>query len=216
MADVHDQAAELARYDDGGHGWHGQPDPRKPGAVGHRRQVGQAVVRGHDALALENLRPKFLAKSTMARKAADAAISATKAALGAQHNPLEAFRPEAGSVATSKFPKAGPERSATNGGSSPSPPCAGIAPRLSLDNSNAARASEVLGIRGVDLDWGDQLLRVSRKGSDDAQWLSTSADSFVWLRLYLADLGPLAPGERSGEPCGAAIVGTYCTSTAQL
>ncbi|REK86688.1 transposase [Streptomyces inhibens] len=39
------------------------------------------VVRDHDALAVEDFRPKFLAKSTMARKAADAAIGATKAAL---------------------------------------------------------------------------------------------------------------------------------------
>jgi putative transposase len=39
------------------------------------------VVRDHDALAVEDFRPKFLAKSTMARKAADAAIGATKSAL---------------------------------------------------------------------------------------------------------------------------------------
>jgi putative transposase len=39
------------------------------------------VVRDHDAIAVEDFRPKFLAKTTMARKAADAAIGATKAAL---------------------------------------------------------------------------------------------------------------------------------------
>ncbi|MEJ8661923.1 RNA-guided endonuclease TnpB family protein [Streptomyces sp. MS1.AVA.4] len=39
------------------------------------------VVTDHDALAVEDFRPKFLAKSTMARKAADAAIGATKQAL---------------------------------------------------------------------------------------------------------------------------------------
>jgi hypothetical protein len=66
---------------------------------------------------------------------------------------------------------------------------------LSLDISNAARASEVLGIRSADLDWGDQPVRVSRKGSDDAQWLPTSPDSFVWLRLYLAELAPLEPND---------------------
>ncbi|WP_223838486.1 zinc ribbon domain-containing protein [Saccharopolyspora pogona] len=32
----------------------------------------------HDVIAVEDCRPKFLAKTTMARKAADAAISATK------------------------------------------------------------------------------------------------------------------------------------------
>lgn len=39
------------------------------------------VVRDHDAIAVEAFRPKFLAKTTMARKAADAAIGATKTAL---------------------------------------------------------------------------------------------------------------------------------------
>ncbi|MFD9848462.1 RNA-guided endonuclease InsQ/TnpB family protein [Streptomyces parvus] len=39
------------------------------------------VVRDHDAIAVEDFRPRFLAKTTMARKAADAAIGATKTAL---------------------------------------------------------------------------------------------------------------------------------------
>ncbi|WP_406477248.1 RNA-guided endonuclease InsQ/TnpB family protein [Streptomyces platensis] len=45
------------------------------------RKWAKRVVRNHDALAVEDFRPKFLAKSSMARKAADAAIGATKAAL---------------------------------------------------------------------------------------------------------------------------------------
>ncbi|MEV0374626.1 transposase [Streptomyces sp. NPDC050636] len=45
------------------------------------RKWAKHVVRDHDALAVEDFRPKFLAKTTMARKAADAAIGATKAAL---------------------------------------------------------------------------------------------------------------------------------------
>lgn len=45
------------------------------------RKWAKRVVRDHDALAVEDFRPKFLAKSTMARKAADATIGATKAAL---------------------------------------------------------------------------------------------------------------------------------------
>ncbi|RVU21404.1 transposase [Streptomyces antnestii] len=45
------------------------------------RKWAKRVVTDHDALAVEDFRPKFLAKSTMARKAADAAISATKQAL---------------------------------------------------------------------------------------------------------------------------------------
>ncbi|MFD3995985.1 RNA-guided endonuclease InsQ/TnpB family protein [Streptomyces sp. NPDC058583] len=45
------------------------------------RKWAKTVVRDHDALAVEDFRPKFLAKSTMAHKAADAAISTTKRAL---------------------------------------------------------------------------------------------------------------------------------------
>ena len=45
------------------------------------RKWAKKVVRDHDAIAVEDFRPKFLAKTTMARKAADAAIGATKAAL---------------------------------------------------------------------------------------------------------------------------------------
>ncbi|WP_405521064.1 RNA-guided endonuclease InsQ/TnpB family protein [Streptomyces canus] len=45
------------------------------------RKWAKRVVGDHDAIAVEDFRPKFLAKSTMARKAADAAIGATKKAL---------------------------------------------------------------------------------------------------------------------------------------
>jgi len=45
------------------------------------RKWAKSVVRDHDAIAVEDFRPKFLAKTTMARKAADAAIGATKRAL---------------------------------------------------------------------------------------------------------------------------------------
>ncbi|MEV7446538.1 transposase [Streptomyces sp. NPDC091204] len=45
------------------------------------RKWAKAVVRDHDVIAVEDFRPRFLAKTTMARKAADAAIGATKTAL---------------------------------------------------------------------------------------------------------------------------------------
>ncbi|MGW4825903.1 zinc ribbon domain-containing protein, partial [Streptomyces sp. NPDC004227] len=45
------------------------------------RKWAKALVREHDAIAVEDFRPKFLARSSMARKAADAAIGATKKAL---------------------------------------------------------------------------------------------------------------------------------------
>ena len=59
---------------------------------------------------------------------------------------------------------------------------------LAITISSAARAAEILGLRGVDVDWGEQLVRVRRKGSRAEQWLPASPEAFVWLRLYLADL----------------------------
>lgn len=92
--------AKLARYDR----MMARRKPKKgqPGSKGYReakklrakvykkiarqradtgRKWAKKVVRDHDAIAVEDFRPKFLAKTTMARKAADAAIGATKAAL---------------------------------------------------------------------------------------------------------------------------------------
>ncbi|MFE1307568.1 RNA-guided endonuclease InsQ/TnpB family protein [Streptomyces sp. NPDC058755] len=45
------------------------------------RKWAMKVVRDHDAIAVEDFRPKFLARTSMARKAADAAIGATNKAL---------------------------------------------------------------------------------------------------------------------------------------
>jgi putative transposase len=45
------------------------------------RKWAKKVVRDHDVIAVEDFRPRFLARTTMARKAADAAIGATKQAL---------------------------------------------------------------------------------------------------------------------------------------
>jgi len=45
------------------------------------RKWAKKVVRDHDVIAVEDFRPRFLAKSTMARKAADAAIATAKAEL---------------------------------------------------------------------------------------------------------------------------------------
>jgi integrase/recombinase XerD len=81
---------------------------------------------------------------------------------------------------------------------------------LALAVSSAARAGELIQLRGGDVDWGEQLIRVRRKGSDAEQWLAASRDAFVWLRLYLADLPALAANDplwwtlrqRGGVPGG--------------
>jgi integrase len=66
---------------------------------------------------------------------------------------------------------------------------------LALGISNGARASELLGVRGADLDWGEQLVRVCRKGTGVEQWLPASPEVFVWIRLYLAELDALEPND---------------------
>ena len=59
--------------------------------------------------------------------------------------------------------------------------------------STGARAAELLGARGGDVDPGQQLITVVRKGSRAVQQLPASADAFVWLRLYQVSLAGRAP-----------------------
>jgi integrase len=66
---------------------------------------------------------------------------------------------------------------------------------LALDISTGARAAELLGLRGADIDWGRQLICVRRKGTKALQWLPASPDAFVWLRLYVAEVGEVGPDE---------------------
>ena len=75
---------------------------------------------------------------------------------------------------------------------------------LALAISTAARANELLGLCCGDVDWGDQLIRVRRKGTGAEQWLPASPDAFVWLRLYLEEIGPV-DGQRAGlaDPASA-------------
>ena len=116
----------------------------------------------------------------------------------AHHNPLEPFRPEGRIRYNPKVPKRQVREMPDDRWREV---FAGL--RFNRDRailattvSNGARAAEVLGVRGVDLDWGDQLVRVIRKGTGAQQWLPASAEAFVWIRLYLADLGdPLDPHE---------------------
>ena len=54
--------------------------------------------------------------------------------------------------------------------------------------STGVRASELLGTRQCDIDPGQQLITVVRKGTRAAQQVPASADAFVWLRLYQQEL----------------------------
>lgn len=109
----------------------------------------------------------------------------------AHHNPLEPFRPEGRLRYNPKLPKRRPrsmpdERWKELFGEMGSNRDRAI---LALAISTASRASELLGLVGADLDWGSQLIRVRRKGSGAEQWLPASPEAFVWLRLYLNDIG---------------------------
>lgn len=65
--------------------------------------------------------------------------------------------------------------------------------------STGARASELLGATVADVDPGQQLVTVVRKGTRVLQPLPASPDAFVWLRLYQAQLSGLVPPGRD-EP----------------
>jgi site-specific recombinase XerC len=59
--------------------------------------------------------------------------------------------------------------------------------------STGARASELLGVSCGDVDLGQQLITVIRKGARALQQLSPSPDAFVWLRSYQAQMQDLVP-----------------------
>ncbi|MEU8966665.1 site-specific integrase, partial [Streptomyces sp. NPDC048491] len=65
--------------------------------------------------------------------------------------------------------------------------------------STGVRASELLGIRQRDVDPGQQLVTVVRKGSRAVQQVPASADAFVWLRLYQQQIHGQVPHGRT-EP----------------
>jgi site-specific recombinase XerD len=63
--------------------------------------------------------------------------------------------------------------------------------------STGARASELLGVRQCDIDPGQQLITVVRRGSRAVQQLPAAGDAFVWLRLYQEDLPVHLPSQRT-------------------
>jgi integrase len=65
--------------------------------------------------------------------------------------------------------------------------------------STGARASELLGATVADVDPGQQLITVVRKGTRALQPLPAAPDAFVWLRLYQGQLAGLVPSGRD-EP----------------
>ena len=62
--------------------------------------------------------------------------------------------------------------------------------------STGARAAELLGATAGDVDPGQQLITVLRKGTRALQALPASPDAFVWLRLSEAQLHERVPAGR--------------------
>jgi site-specific recombinase XerD len=66
--------------------------------------------------------------------------------------------------------------------------------------STGARAEELLDSFQGDVDPGDQLISVTRKGSRDIQWIPVSPDAFVWLRLYQEEIWKRGAPRGRDEP----------------
>jgi integrase/recombinase XerD len=54
------------------------------------------------------------------------------------------------------------------------------------------RPGELVALRGDDIDWGNALVHVVRKGGRRAQWVPISRDAIGWLRRYQAESGYVA------------------------
>ncbi|TDZ45713.1 Tyrosine recombinase XerD [Mycobacteroides franklinii] len=108
----------------------------------------------------------------------------------AHHNPMHRFRAEGRIRHNPKIPRRRPRAMTDDAWGALFDAMGSNRDRalLALAISNGARASEVLGMRGIDVDWGNQQVRVIRKGTRAEQWLPASSDAFVWLRLYLSEV----------------------------
>lgn|GEM_PF-4809424 len=58
---------------------------------------------------------------------------------------------------------------------------------VSLLVSSGARAAELLGMTGKDVDWGGQRVRLLGKGTRQPQWVAASPAFYLWLARYLAE-----------------------------
>lgn len=111
----------------------------------------------------------------------------------AHHNPLELFRAEGRLRYNPRQPKRKPRMMPDKEWNRLFTELSSNRDRalVSVDVSSGARASELLGMAGADINWGEQLIRVIRKGTRAEQWLPVSPEAIVWLRLYLNDIGPV-------------------------
>jgi integrase len=116
----------------------------------------------------------------------------------AHHNPMEPFRGERAGLYRPKVPSRVPR-------SVPDEEFNEIFARLPSHRDRAlvafyvstgARASELLSATLAGADPGRQVIAVVRKGTRELQELPASADAFIWLRLYQAEMEGLIPRGR--------------------
>jgi integrase len=114
------------------------------------------------------------------------------------HNPLQPYRPEGGLRYNPRLPKQRPRAIPDDRWDAlfAALRCHRDRAIAALAVSSGARAGELLSLCVADLDWGEQRIRVIRKGSQAQQWLPASPEALVWVRLYLAELDALKPGDR--------------------
>jgi integrase len=116
----------------------------------------------------------------------------------AHHNPMEPYRDQRAGLYRPRVPKRVPR-------SIPDKEFNEIFARLGSNRDRAlvafyvstgARASELLSVTRSRVDPGRQVIAVVRKGTGEVQELPASADAFVWLRLYQAEMDGLIPRGR--------------------
>lgn len=108
----------------------------------------------------------------------------------AHHNPLEPFHPLRRAAYRQRVPRTAP-RAIPDGLFDElfqAMGCDRDRALLALYVSTGARPAELLGLQTGQVDYGEQLIAVTRKGTRVLQWLPASPDAFVWLRLYQQSL----------------------------
>ncbi|MGH3842812.1 MAG: tyrosine-type recombinase/integrase [Pseudonocardiaceae bacterium] len=105
---------------------------------------------------------------------------------GAHHNPMEPFGEERGGLYRPKVVQRVPRQIPDEKFNALFAALGSHRDRalVALWVSSGARAAELLGATCGDVDPGQQLITVIRKGSRALQQLPASSDAFVWLRLY--------------------------------
>jgi integrase len=112
----------------------------------------------------------------------------------AHHNPLEPFRHAGGRRVDPPKPESAPRHLSDAQFDA-------VWAELTSDRDRAMvkvsvdcgiRPGELVAMRGEDIDWGNALVHVVRKGGRRAQWLPVSRDAVVWLRRYQAESGYVA------------------------